>query len=42
MGDAKKIALDIMSKENIKADFVKFDIVEDENELYKRRAILVL
>ena len=42
MGDAKKIALDIMSKENIKADFVRFDVAEDENELYKRRALLVL
>lgn len=42
MGDAKKIALDILAKENLSADFKKFDVVEDENELYKRRAILVL
>ena len=42
MGDAKKTALDILAKENIKPDFKKYDIIEDENELYKRRAILVL
>ena len=42
MGDAKKIALDILAKESLAADFVKYEVLEDENKLYERRALLVL
>lgn len=42
MGDAKKIAIDILAKENIKPDFKRFEVEEKESVLYDRRAILVL
>lgn len=40
MGDAKKVALDILAKEKITPDFVKYEVDEEESTLYRRRALL--
>lgn len=41
MGDAKKVALDILKKENLSNDFRHFDVEEKEDELFERKSKLI-
>lgn len=40
MGEAKKVALDILSKENLSNDFKKFEVLEDKQTIFEKRGIL--
>ncbi|MGO1581524.1 MAG: putative selenate reductase subunit YgfK [Peptoniphilaceae bacterium] len=41
MGDAKTVALDILSKENLDNDFERFVVAENVEKIYEKRGILV-
>ncbi|WP_243342527.1 putative selenate reductase subunit YgfK [Anaerococcus sp. AGMB09787] len=40
MGDAKKVCLDILAKENLDNDFKKFEVEEDKEQIYAKRGLL--
>lgn len=40
MGDAKKVALDILKKENLSNDFKKFTVEEDHEKIYEKRGLV--